>query len=86
MKTVFEAGKRAGPDLPAIRLHCLEHRLTQIGVLLDEAWVHVVQAEHVVGDQDLPIAPGPGTDADGRDLDGLCDLLGQLPQIADSRP
>ena len=70
MKLVLRPRKRPALDFTAIRLHRLDQCLAQVGVLLGEAGVEFVQAEHVVRDKDLAVAAGPGADADGRDLDG----------------
>ena len=63
-------------DEPA---HCGSDSPVQILVTADEArHVGLVEAKHVVEDQDLPVAAGSGTDADGGYPQPLRDHVTQL--------
>ena len=57
------------PHLAAILLTAFAIRLSDVRILLDEPRPQIVeQPEHVVRHQHLPVAPGPGADADSRNL------------------
>jgi hypothetical protein len=54
------------------------HLIAELGVLAHEAGVELgVDAEHVRGDQDLPVATVPGADADGGDAQHVGEAAGE---------
>src|SRR5262245_8339742 len=66
-EAVLGAGEAAVAHLAAVGLGGADDGRAEVGVLLDEARPQLVeQPEHVVRDEDLPVAAGAGADADGR--------------------
>src|SRR5215831_6126163 len=72
------ARKSAAPDVGGVSGGGLRDGLAQIGVAADKLRRPIKQAQHIVCDEDLPVAAGRSADADGERLHLLRDLVGEI--------
>jgi hypothetical protein len=78
-KGVLGARERAVTHFAAVVGHRLEGLGSQIRKTFDElARRAFSEAEHIVADKNLAITVGPGANADGRNLNVVCDVLGEF--------
>src|SRR5690606_30558322 len=66
LERMFRAGEAASADFRRIVFRRLGDHSREVGEMLDEARLEIVeQAEHVVRNQNLAVAGGRGADTDG---------------------